>query len=250
MTHFWTGIPSNSAGDIVLHGNYPHSNLFEQNICQNIIFDNSHGLNGPHNTLLRNRAESFGIFFTAENSPSQNMIGNEIPNTDSPFVLFNYTIQGSDHFIYGNNDKGNIDPPGTEILLDSSYAFLEKPLYIPQDQWAGIGTPNVLDEISIPARDRQQTEDIFSGVCGNIASGLEELENSISVYPNPTTNALHIQGMENLHFQYRIIDQLGQLKLDGTCNGNAINISALENGTYILMINSSLGSFYELIVKN
>ena len=68
---FWTSFPDNSAGEFVLHGNYPFANLIEQNICQNIVVDNSHGPNGPHNTLFRNRAELYGIFFTATNSPGQ-----------------------------------------------------------------------------------------------------------------------------------------------------------------------------------
>ena len=57
---YWSSFPTNSAGDMVLHGNYPYANLFEQNICQNIVIDNSHGPNGPFNTFLRNRAESYG----------------------------------------------------------------------------------------------------------------------------------------------------------------------------------------------
>ncbi len=66
---FWDSAPNNSAGDAVLHGNYVYANLFEQNICQNIVIDNSHGPNGPYNTFIRNRAEGFGVFFSATNSP-------------------------------------------------------------------------------------------------------------------------------------------------------------------------------------
>lgn len=47
----WTSFPSNSAGDIVMHGNYVFMNLIEENICQNIVVDASHGINGPYNTF-------------------------------------------------------------------------------------------------------------------------------------------------------------------------------------------------------
>jgi hypothetical protein len=52
---YWTEgwFPSNSAGDVVLHGNYPYSNLFEGNIIQNLVIDNSHGINGPYNTFFQ-----------------------------------------------------------------------------------------------------------------------------------------------------------------------------------------------------
>ena len=60
---FWTGtvLPSDAAGDLVLHGNYPYANLFEGNILQNLVVDDSHGLNGPYNTFFRNRADNYGI---------------------------------------------------------------------------------------------------------------------------------------------------------------------------------------------
>ena len=118
---FWSQglfFPSNSAGDMVLHGNYPFANLFEQNDGQNIVIDNSHGANGPYNTFFRNRGSLFGIFFSDNTSPSQNFIGNEIPNTGTPYSLVNYTIQGSDQFLHGNNNKGAITPAGTNNLTD------------------------------------------------------------------------------------------------------------------------------------
>jgi len=87
---FWTSNPTNAAGDMVLHGNYVFANLFEQNIVQNIVIDNSHGPNGPNNTFFRNRGELFGIFFSADNSPSQNFIANEVTNTNSPYSGFHW----------------------------------------------------------------------------------------------------------------------------------------------------------------
>ncbi len=162
---YWDSFPSNSAGDMVLHGNYPFYNLFEQNICQNIVIDNSHGPNGPHNTFLRNRGEGYGIFFSASNSPNQNFLGNEITNTSFPYNIANYSINGTGHFIHGNNNKGTIDPAGTEVLPDESYAFTSTPNYVPASQWAGIGMPNVMEANSIPARDRLLNNDIFLNAC-------------------------------------------------------------------------------------
>lgn len=63
---FWTSTPSNSAGDMVLHGNYPYLNLFEQNQGENIIIDNSHGPNGPFNTFLEIAHPLMGSFLALQ----------------------------------------------------------------------------------------------------------------------------------------------------------------------------------------
>ena len=58
---YWSNFPTNSGGDITLHGNGPFLNLFEQNIVQNIIIDNSHGPNGRYNTFLEIEPNSMGF---------------------------------------------------------------------------------------------------------------------------------------------------------------------------------------------
>ncbi|MBK8502484.1 MAG: hypothetical protein IPL46_09855 [Saprospiraceae bacterium] len=117
----WTGTPNNAGGDIVCHGNYPFMNLFDHNIVQNIVIDNSHGANGPYNTFFRNRVELYGLIMTATNSPSQNFIGNEI--TNNGLFLGNYILMGADHFAYGNNHQGTIKPTNTGDLTDASYYY-------------------------------------------------------------------------------------------------------------------------------
>lgn len=171
---FWDAVPNNSAGEIVLHGNYPYANLFENNICQNIRVDNSHGPNGPHNTFFRNRAEGYGIYFSASNSPNQNIVGNEITNNNFPYNLVNYTINGSGHFIYGNNDKGTISPSGTDSLPQLSYAYFSKPYFVSNSQWGGIGTPNQINLNSIPAYYRVTNGSFFSSSCGNFTNNIIE----------------------------------------------------------------------------
>jgi|GEM_PF-1106995 len=126
---YWTGVflPANSAGDLVLHGNYPYMNLFEGNICQNIVIDNSHGINGKFNTFLRNRAELYGLFMNiSPASDSQNFVGNEMTNT----LIGMKSIAGNGHFDYGNKLRGNISPVGTNgIPANSLYLPSAKPLF-------------------------------------------------------------------------------------------------------------------------
>ena len=196
---YWTSsnpiIPSDAAGDMVLHGNYPFANLFEQNSGQNIVIDNSHGANGPHNTFLRNRASLFGIFFSDATSPSQNLVGNEIPNTTSPYSFVNYSIQGIDQFEYGNNNKGNITPSGTETLADESYFYNEMPSFLNAPEWVGIGTPNIMEQNKIPAQNRFESGTIYNYPCAEedpVLQASNEFQFKFHVYPNPASDELII----------------------------------------------------------
>lgn len=153
---FWTDVllPANSAGDMVLHGNYPYLNLFEGNIGQHIVIDDSHGKNGPHNTFFRNRAELYGIFMN-NNPPSDsiNFVGNEVTNTG--FLMGLYFLNGANHLEHGNNIKGNITPAGTTNLPELSYFYEQKPAYwhIP-DAFPPIGPPATIDSYMNPAKAR------------------------------------------------------------------------------------------------
>ena len=136
LNPYWTEppFPTNSAGDIVLHGNYPFSNLFEGNIVQNIVIDNSHDINGPYNTIFRNRAELYGIYMNQNPaSNDQNFVGNEVTST-APFQGV-FALSGTGHFQHGNNVKGNIIPTGTIVLNDTSYYLQQKPAFLSSNTW-------------------------------------------------------------------------------------------------------------------
>ncbi len=107
---FWSEaiLPANSAGELVLHGNYPFANLFEGNQVGNIVVDNSHGFNGPGNVFYRNRAELWGIFMNADAGSSTHFLGNENTGNFNMFsgtgntILFNYT-PGADTSAFKNS---------------------------------------------------------------------------------------------------------------------------------------------------
>ena len=248
---FWTGVnpifPSNSAGDLVLHGNYVFANLFEQNDVQNIVIDNSHGSNGPYNTFFRNRASLFGIFFSDTSSPSQNLIGNEIPNKDFPYSAVNYTIQGRDQFTFGNNNKGTVSPLGTESLPDISYYYATKPKFVSENQWGKIGFPSEMNASKVGATVRFEQENYFAGACGNAelmtrSNGLPY--STLSVYPNPVHSKLQLSGLNN-PTTYFLLDNLGKTILTGLIEPEqSIDVHLLSPGVYILRIN---GQFYRFV---
>lgn len=234
---YWNSSPNNSAGDMVLHGNYPYCNLFEQNICRNIVIDNSHGPNGQHNTFFRNRAEGYGIFFSASNSPDQNFLGNDISNTTFPYNLVNYTVLGNGHFLYGNNNKGTIDPSGTNNLPDVSYAYLLQPNYIPSFQWGGIGTPNTMGSNDVPAYDRFNSSTPNTS-CSSIITSIDLVQQlQINIYPNPSSGIINIKSKNAIN-RIQVINSLGKIVIDRQHLGRfeSNDWSNFPNGLYFIKI--------------
>jgi hypothetical protein len=150
--------PFNYGGDISLHGHYPFANLFEGNVVQNIIIDHYWGPSGPNNTFFRNRAETYGIIFTAGNpttSDYQHIVGNDVDYTGISFIGGPYSITGTNHIQHGNNIEGTIQPPGTNSLADTTYYLEGEPVFWDiSDGWPSLGIPNPLLTGSNPARTR------------------------------------------------------------------------------------------------
>jgi hypothetical protein len=250
---FWNEgffFPSNSAGDMVLHGNYVFSNLFEQNDAQNMVIDNSHGANGPFNTFFRNRGSLFGIFFSDNTSPNQNLVGNEIPNTSAPYSAVNYTIQGTGHFVYGNNNKGTIVPAGTNLLTDTSYYFTQQPDEIPDLFWTKIGTPNAMNSGVIPATYFYNNDQLFANSCGYATDLLvdDQKLDEIVVYPNPARDVLHFVSQINESWDLDCFDVSGRIvhSWKGLESNEEIRLEGFSTGTYYFEFN---GADYRIIKK-
>ena len=233
-----SSVPYNSSGEIVLHGNYPYLNLFEHNMCRNIIIDDSHGPNGYYNTFFRNRADLYGIIITTTNSPNQNIIGNEITYDAFPINLVNYDMSGNNHFLYGNNDKGTIDPAGTSNLPDSSYVYLTKPDYMPASSWVSIGSPNMPGQGEIPAYTRYMASDIFDGACEPIDfTAVENHLYAYKIYPNPSNNFINIES-DNIIVELKVIDNLGRVVYYSKqkTDNQRIEVANWTRGYYLISI--------------
>jgi hypothetical protein len=250
---FWTGVslPANSSGDMVLHGNYVYSNLFEGNIGQNIVIDDSHGSNGPYNTFFRNRADLFGIFMNnAPASNNQNLVGNEITNNTFPYGL--YLINGTGHFEYGNNVKGTVTPSGTNTLPDTSYYLKSKPAFLNNiSQYPLIGIPNTFTVGDNRAK-LNYAESIFT-YCADDAPdtlitntqtiNIEPIK--INVFPNPAKHELHIQLGSDEVFTLSIINSIGKIILStDVVQQKTISASAFSSGIYYLHFSNSTGNYF------
>jgi hypothetical protein len=237
----WTNanplLTANSSGELVLHGNYVYSNLFEQNKVGNIVIDNSHGANGPDNVFYRNLASLYGIFFSDATSPNQVFIGNEISNSSFPYSLVNYTISGTGHFLYGNNNKGTITPSGTSLIQDTSFAYVTCPSFVSSSMWMQIGSGVPLGSSTIPAAYRYGMNNIFANACGNSDAGQFEVkEPEIHIYPNPIEETLNITSAYNLYDELQIIDNQGRIVIKSSMNTSelSVDLSFLNQGIYFI----------------
>lgn len=238
---FWTDVslPSNAAGDLVLHGNYPYTNLFEGNTVQNIVIDDSHGINGNYNTFFRNRAELYGFFMNSGTpSNNQNIVGNEITNTTFPFGL--YFLSGTGHFEFGNNIKGSIVPNGTNNLPEASLYLLNTPTYYQNNSaWPPIGIPNNINEHKI------EMEEIFlqgkNSLCSNeIIPGIDVKNNASDfiLHPNPCFDFLKIEfgnKENNTISDVFIYSSIGKIVYNSK-EADIINVQNLSAGVYFVRI--------------
>ena len=246
---FWTGtsLPADAAGDLVLHGNYVYANLFEGNSIQNIVIDNSHGINGPHNTFFRNRVNSYGIVMNStEATDTVNFVGNEIPNTG--FFRGNYVLAGNSHFAHGNNVRGTITPPGTSSLSDSSYYFsLPPPYYSSHSNWPPIGTPNANNANSTEA-EANYNLGILTQCSSPLLSSIDKsnkIHSEFLIFPNPFESSITIQSTITVN-QINIYSINGQLIYQSSKAINQVDLGSFPNGLYLIQLITSNG---ELVSK-
>ncbi len=247
---FWVQsfFPSNSAGDMVLHGNYPFSNLLEGNICQNIVIDNSHAKNGPYNTFFRNRAELYGIVMS--NSPATDtvqFIGNECTNTGAFFG--NYTLYGNGHNQYGNKIKNVLTPANTTNLSDNSLYLLpgQSPLCYVNGlyNWPVIGIPNLYNTGINAAKSRAlQSKWALCAACPvatittHLKTPLQEV-NDVLIYPNPLSgNVLNIKSNQTFD-TVSIYDENGRVCLTEILKTKSVNVEKLNSGWYVLELQNN-----------
>ncbi|MEN9987295.1 MAG: hypothetical protein RLZZ585_334 [Bacteroidota bacterium] len=240
----WTNanplLTTTSAGELVLHGNYVYANLFEQNKVDNIVIDNSHGANGPDNVFYRNLSTLYGVFFSDATSPNQIIIGNEITNSSFPYSFVNYTINGTGHFLYGNNNKGTITPSGTSNIPDTSFAYFSIPDFVSNGMWMQIGSGIPPGTANIPAAYRYSMNNYFANACGNSDSGqMEFLKPNLKIFPNPTSGILEVNSDFNLNDNYQILDFQGRVIFSSSMNTTTmtVNLNSLDPGIYFLTFN-------------
>ena len=96
---------------------------------------------------------------------------------------------------------------------------------------------------------------VLQDVCNSLSiSEIENNENKISIYPNPTNNFITIQNRQNSteNFEYKIVDLTGRNVKSGNSKFNEqINIESLTSGNYIIQIQTDSNQFItQKLIKN
>jgi hypothetical protein len=86
---------------------------------------------------------------------------------------------------------------------------------------------------------------IFGSLSTDIADS--EVVNDLSVYPNPVSDLLTINGLEDDNCQLCISNAMGQMVLSG--HGCSIDVSGLKSGMYLLRINRESGTTILKFIK-
>ena len=75
------------------------------------------------------------------------------------------------------------------------------------------------------------------GTPWNFTSSIDEMNSlEFSIYPNPTSNSIQINGIENSKTNYEILNSLGKLVISGTLESREIDCTTLPNGIYFLKL--------------
>ncbi|MGD9679345.1 MAG: T9SS type A sorting domain-containing protein [Vulcanibacillus sp.] len=147
---------------------------------------------------------------------------------------------------------GSISPTTTTIEHGGSQVFtltFDNGYELDEATYSGNGTVSDNEDGTITLSN------VISGgelsIIFAITSGLNHVENTIIIYPNPTTGYLKIIGVDLVGYSYTISDLSGMELFNGNfSNNNDIDISEIEKGTYILTLKSSENKESIKIIKN
>ena len=135
----------------------------------------------------------------------------------------------------------NITLSGTDLVATSgftSYQWYNGDGTIIQGETSETFTPNSMGEYYVTVSDSLCTVDSY--IYEYLISGISDLENHISIYPNPSNGEININHV-NAFETITIISALGNelLKLDGRLFSNdkiKIDLSDFNKGIYFLQI--------------
>lgn len=96
--------------------------------------------------------------------------------------------------------------------------------------------------------------DYIPSICAELSNQeISKIDDKILIFPNPSSESISIQniGNTNKNYNYEIIDYVGRVVKIGNSNyGDAINISNLESGNYIIEVISDNQKNDFKIIKN
>lgn len=79
--------------------------------------------------------------------------------------------------------------------------------------------------------------------------GVDEMNSTISIYPNPTNSTITIQLDYSLNYTYKLFNSEGKQLMNGNIDSNEISLQELAKGAYIIHIYNAERSYISRIIK-
>ena len=178
------------------------------------------------------------VFASASGCDSTHNI--EVIVNELPTISFGVFTSDTVYLDAGLINIGNVSPIGGEFSGDGVFSNMFNPAF------AGVGT----HEITYTYTDNFtgcSASEVFTFVVLDLNTGLNTLNHSYSIYPNPVTNQLNVEG--NDIEVINVWSSLGQL-MTSTNNQKQLDFSQMASGIYIIeLINTKGFSTKQRIVK-
>ncbi|MEQ9117616.1 choice-of-anchor tandem repeat GloVer-containing protein [Fulvivirga sp.] len=185
--------------------------------------------------ILIRATDSFGEIFEKEFTISVNDI-NEAPIVeDKGFTIPEGSETGT---VVGNIEA--TDEDNDELSFSITTGNTGATFSITADGEIIVDTPSALDfdttptfNLVVEVSDGELASEVNVEITLEQVTGIEDLPEGFSIYPNPAKNQLQIESLKS--FTAEILNQAGQTVLEETSN-NVIDVSILKSGLYTLKL--------------
>ena len=188
-------------------------------------------------------AEGNRIFIAGESKSSNAIATPNAHQSTNP-------LNGRDAFIVKFQECSEVTVEQIDTVLQASLPFGNYQ-WIDCDQGSVISGEN--NSFFIPSQSGNYAVIVQDGICADTSEcvylevevvGLTDKERSnqqITIYPNPSRDALSIDGLKaNVNYRFQLVDLTGRLVLEQPSNSDyTLDVSEIPSGTYFLRIISS-----------
>lgn len=151
------------------------------------------------------------------------------------------------YVIPANNDFLGTETPVFEETLDDHYYFEAKLVQVDISDFAG-------QDVKLVFRHYDSTDILYIGLDDVMVTHQEDAgttdfnPQNISIYPNPTTDVLYSNGLDNIQ-KIRVFDLNGKM-IKEVKDTKQIDLTELQTGTYIINFYSDAQVFSKRVLKN
>lgn len=204
----------------------------------NIQFNNS----GWETTSTVNTGEYNEFTITANTNYFVNLTSISFGHRTSSTTLCNYHLRSSlDNFaadISSGQTPSSWDYPTVTLTGFTNLSSVTFRFYV--------------TDIASSADTWRQDDVILYGTTVADGAGIEELTNSVKMYPNPGSDIIHFESLEGTDFLSLSVYRIDGLLIDkkSLIGSNSYDASMLSSGNYFLSFETSEGTYFQNWTKN